>query len=70
MKGMKEMTTEELHYNEKIDFPFVDDPAAVGKWAVLDRRRSRDDFYAGKKPDTEIYGEQIREIYPLPGGEQ
>lgn len=70
MKGMKEMGTEALIFNENIDFPFVDDPAAVGKWEVLGHWRNRDDFYSGKKPDTEIYGEQIREIYFLPGGER
>lgn len=69
MKGIKEMGTEELIFNENIDFPFVDDPTAVGKWEVLGHWRNRDDFYSGKKPDTEIYGEQIREIYFLPGGE-
>ena len=61
---------EELSFHESLDFPFVDDPAAVGKWAVLGHWRSRDEFYAGKKPDTEVYGEQIREIYFLPGGEK
>lgn len=70
MKGMEEMGTEELNFNENIDLPFVDDPAAVGKWAVLGHWRNRDEFYAGKKPDTKLYGEQIREIYFLPGGEQ
>lgn len=63
------VTMEELCFNEDLDFPFADDPEAVGKWTVLGRWRSRDEFYAGKKPDTEVYGEQIREIYFLPGGE-
>ena len=63
------ITMEELNFNENLDFPFVDDPEAVGKWTVLGHWRSRDEFYLGKKPDTEYYGEQIREVYFLPGGE-
>nr|MCR5782804.1 MerR family transcriptional regulator [Clostridia bacterium] len=35
MKGMNEMKEEELEFNESLAFPFVDDPAAVGKWTVL-----------------------------------
>ncbi len=69
LKGTK-IRMEELCFNENLDFPFVDDPVAVGKWAVLGHWRSRDEFYAGKKPDTEYYGEKIREIYFLPGGEK
>ena len=70
MKGMNVMETEELGFHENLNFPFVDDPAAVGKWTVLGRWRNRDDFYLGKKPDKSDYGDKAQVLYFLPGGEK
>lgn len=70
MKERKLMSREELRFNESIDFPFVNDPQAVGKWQVLGIWRSVDDFYLGKKPDAAYYDGSIREIYFLTDGEE
>lgn len=70
MKGMNEMEEEEFEFNESLDFPFVDDPAAVGKWTVLGLWRSRDEFYLGKEPDKSDYGDKEQVLYFLAGGEK
>ena len=70
MKGLNIMEPEELQFNENLGFPFVDDPAAVGKWKVLGQWRSRDDFYLGNKPDKSDYGDKEQVLYFLAGGEK
>ena len=70
MKGRDFMSEEELRFHEDIDFPFVDDSQAVGKWAVLGIWNSVDDFYLGKEPDDTYYDGNIPELYFLPGGEE
>ena len=70
MKGMNEMEEEEFEFNESLEFPFADDPAAVGKWTVLGLWRSRDDFYLGKQPDESDYGDKEQVLYFLAGGEK
>ena len=64
------MNEEELRFHEDIDFPFVDDPQAVGKWQVLGIWNSVDDFYLGKEPDDTYYDGDIPELYFLVGGEE
>ena len=69
LKESDYMSNEELRFNENIDFPFENDPQAVGKWKTLGIWHSADDYYLGKEPDTSLYGETVREIYFLPGSE-
>ncbi len=56
--------------NDDIDGIFENDPSVVGKWQIVGLYAVRDDFYAGRGKDNRWYGESMREIYFLPGGEK
>ncbi len=54
---------------DAVDAPFEDEPAVVGKWKILGLYAVKSDFYAGCVKENHWYGEALREIYFLPGGE-
>ncbi len=55
--------------NDDIYLPFMDDPDAVGKWQVVGLYRVKDDFFAGYKRYGDWYGDHLKDLYFLPGGE-
>jgi len=48
---------------------FEDDPTVVGKWAIVGEYVVREDFYEDVCRSSFTLGNQVREIYFLPGGE-
>ncbi len=55
--------------NDGADIPFENDPSVIGKWQIVGLYAVKDDFYAGRVRDNRWYGETVRELYFLPGGE-
>lgn len=59
-----------LQFDENINLPFVNDPEVVGKWAVIGVYPSMTDYISGKDSESDFYGDSVKEIYFLPGGER
>lgn len=58
--------------NDNADIPFENDETLVGKWQIVGQYAVKEDFYADRehlKKGT-WYGEKMKELYFLPGGEQ
>jgi len=58
-----------IQLNDNIDVPFENDNV-VGKWEVVGEYAAKDDFYAETDTLNTMYGDAIKEIYFLPGGER
>lgn len=67
---MKLTDTMTVLLNDNAELPFENDPDVIGKWQIVGLYAVRDDFYAGRVKDNRWYGESLREIYFLPGGEK
>lgn len=50
--------------------PFIDDKQVIGKWEVIGNYAVREDFYDNKFCTISFYGEDVKYIYFLPGGEK
>lgn len=59
-----------LRLEENINLPFENDPEVVGKWAVIGVYSSMTDYINGNNSNSDFYGESVKEIYFLPGGER
>lgn len=59
-----------LKLDENINLPFVNDPEVVGKWTVIGVYPSMTDYISGKDSESDFYGDSVKEIYFLPGGER
>ena len=55
---------------EEIALPFEDDPSVVGKWEVIGEYAVKEDFFAQRPSEGENFGERIREICFLSGGQR
>lgn len=56
--------------NEDPILPFFDDNQVVGKWEVVGNYAVREDFEEGIFSTMSFYGEDVKYIYFLPGGEK
>jgi len=52
------------------DIIFEDDPEVVGKWEIIGEYDAKEDFLSENKPNKGVYGEKLKEIYFLPGGQR
>lgn len=59
-----------LRLEENINLPFENDPEVIGKWAVIGVYSSMTDYINGNNSNSDFYGESVKEIYFLPGGER
>ena len=50
--------------------PFIDDKQVIGKWEVIGNYAVREDFYDNKFCTISFYGEDVKYICFLPGGEK
>lgn len=50
--------------------PFIDDYRVVGKWEVVGNYAVREDFEENKFCTMSFYGDDVKNIYFLPGGEK
>ena len=50
--------------------PFIDDKQVIGKWEIIGNYAVREDFYENKFCTISFYGEDVKYIYFLPGGEK
>ncbi len=50
--------------------PFVDDNQVIGKWEVVGNYAVREDFEEGIFSTMSFYGEDVKYLYFLPGGEK
>lgn len=62
------LNSEMKKLNDDINISFENDDV-VGKWEVVGEYAVKDDFYAEINTIGTIYGDAIKEIYFLPGGE-
>jgi len=55
---------------DNIAIPFEDDPSVVGKWEIMGTYAVKDDFFARQLCDRRWWGDTIKVLHFLPGGER